>query len=215
MPDGIYITPTKFVSFAESKRNLSSLKQEIASRSAAWDFSGLVGLLPDPDPILRKRGDGVEILEELTGDGHLLSVMQGRKLGSLKQEFTFEPGVDEDGKKTSQSEQLCKDFTRDMAKLKNRDLISSILDAPYYGMTPIELTFEPGAYLQLRKLEAKPVRWFGFDEDNEPRFRSLEEAEEGEKLPWGKFVFARHFPTYDNPYVLRQDCDYLYHPPRW
>ncbi len=203
MAKGIYITPEKFVSFEEA-RNLSSLKQEIASRSAAYDFTELVGLLPDPDPILAKRGDGVEILETLSSDPHLISVMQSRKLGVLKQEFKFDPGVDESDKPTSQSEALCQDFKKDMAELGSRDLISSILDAPYYGMTPIELTFEPvEGRLRLKKLEAKPVRWFGFDTDNEPRFRSLDEPEDGDKLPWGKFVFARHFPTYDNPYGLR------------
>ena len=203
MASGIYITPTQFVSFAET-RNTASLKQEIASRSAAWDYSGLVGLLPDPDPILKKRGDGVEILESLTGDGHLISVMQSRKLGVMKQEFKFEAGLDDDGNTTSQSEQLCLDFNRDMKELRSRDLISSILDAPYYGMSPVELTFAPGVgRLRLVKAEAKPVRWFGFNETNEPRFRSLDEATDGEALPWGKFVLARHFPTYDNPYGLR------------
>ncbi len=201
MVDGLYITPNKFISFEEL--NTSSLKQEIASRSAAWDFSGIIGLLPDPDPILQKLGNGVEVLQELTADGHLTSIMQSRKLGTLKQEFVFNPGTDENEETTSQSEQLCKDFNRDLASIKTRDLVSSILDTPFYGMTPIELTFEPGSYLHLKKIEAKPVRWFGFDEKNEPRFRSIEESEEGEKLPWGKFVFARHFPTYDNPYGLR------------
>lgn len=203
MTNGIYITPSKFVSFQEA-RNLSSLKQEIASRSAAYDFTELIGLLPDPDPVLAKRGDGVEILESLTADPHLISVMQSRKLGVLKQEFKWTPGVGEDDKPTSQSEALCADLKRDLARIGMRDLISSILDAPYYGMTPVELTFEPvQGRLKLRKLEAKPVRWFGFDAENEPRFKSMENEEEGEKLPWGKFVFARHFPTYDNPYGLR------------
>lgn len=201
MPNGLYISPSKFISFDEMKT--ASLKQEIASRSAAWDFSGVIGLLPDPDPILQKLGNGVEILQELTADGHLTSIMQSRRLGTLKQEFKFEPGVDEDDQTTSQSEQLCQDFNRDMAAIKGRDLVSSILDAPFYGMTPIELTYEPGSHIHLKKVEAKPVRWFGFDDKNNPCFKSLDQPDEGEKLPWGKFVFARHFPTYDNPYGLR------------
>lgn len=202
MSRGIWVSPTKFVDFSEIDR--SSLQQELASRSAAWDFSGLVGLLPDPDPILRKRGDGVEVLEELTGDGHLISAMQQRRLGVLKKEFKFEAGTDESGKTTSQSEQLCQDFNRDFNALKPRELLSSILNAPFYGMTPVELTFTPGdSRLILTKAEAKPVRWFGFNEQNELRFRSLEEQEDGEKVPWGKVVLARHFPEYDNPYGLR------------
>jgi SPP1 gp7 family putative phage head morphogenesis protein len=204
MTKGIYVSPNTFLSFEEMNTKNASLKQEIASRGAAYDFTELVGLLPDPDPILQKRGDGVEILEQLTGDGHLISVMQSRKMGTLKQEFKWEPGVDEDGKPSSQSEQLCKDFQREFKEVKHHDLISSILDAPYYGMTPIELSYEPGdGHIKLKNAVAKPVRWFGYDEENEPRFKSLDQPDDGEELPWGKFVFARHFPTYDNPYGLR------------
>lgn len=202
MSKGIWVSPTKFVSFAEISS--SSLQHELASRSAAYDFSPLFGLLPDPDPVLRKRGDGVEILEELTADGHLLSVMQQRRIGTLKKEFRFEPGSGPDGEVSSQAEQLAQDFNRDFSELKSRDLVSAILNAPYYGMTPVELTFAPGdGRLRLARAAAKPVRWFGFDDENEPRFRSLANPEEGEELPWGKFVFARHFPEYDNPYGIR------------
>jgi phage gp29-like protein len=48
-----------------------------------------------------------------------------------------------------------------------------------------------------------PNRWFGFDQENNPRFRSLANQTEGDEIPWGKMVFARHFPTYDNPFGLR------------
>lgn len=202
MEKGIWVSPSRYVSFSDMKT--SSLQNELATRSAAWDFSELIGLLPDPDPVLRKRGDGAEILDELTSDGHLLSVMLQRKSGVLKKEFKFEPGTDEDGKKSSQSEQLCDDFNRDLQSLKPRDLTASILNAPYYGMTPVELTFAPGeGRLRLAKAEAKPVRWFGFDEKNELRFRSQDEPDEGEKIPWGKVVLARHLPDYDNPYGVR------------
>ncbi len=205
MPSGIYINPTSFVSFDEMAVNRGALSKAIASRDAAFDFSEITGLLPDPDPVLRKRGDGVEILEQLTADAHLMSVVQSRKLGVLRQEFKFEPGVAKEGEKpSSQAEQLAADFSADLKAIGMRDLLSSILDAPYYGMTPIELTFAPTeGRLKLAKAEGKPVRWFGFDADNNPRFKSLEKEEEGEELPWGKFVFVRHFPTYDNPYGLR------------
>ena len=200
MADGIWINEHKYLSFAEAA-NTSKLKNEIASRSAAWDFADIVGLLPDPDPVLEKMGEGPEILKSLMADGHLRSIVQTRKLGVLRKKFTFEPGILEGDKKpTSQAEQLCQDLNRDFNDLKPRNLLSQILDAPLYGFTPIELTFEPGAHLMLKKAEAKPNRWFGFGSDNEMRFKSQKEEEEGEKLPYGKFVVAQHFPTYDNPY---------------
>ncbi len=203
MSQGIYVNPNTFVSFEEMS-NVKSLKREIASRSSAWDFSEYVGLLPDPDPILQKRGDGDEILESLTSDGHLLSVMQGRRLGTLKREIRWEPGAIEGEAPSSQAEQLCKDFVSDLKRIKMYDLLSSLLNAPYYGMAPVEIFWEvDGGRLRIKDLQAKPARWFGFDDKNLPRFKSIDKPDEGDQLPWGKFVFARHFPTYDNPYGLR------------
>jgi phage gp29-like protein len=68
----------------------------------------------------------------------------------------------------------------------------------------VEILWASGdSSLRIADLIGKPVRWFGFDTDNHPRFRSAGNPWLGEELPFGKFVFARHFPTYDNPYGLR------------
>ncbi len=203
MADGLWITPDRYMEFGEEAVNRKSLAREIASRSEAWDFTELIGLLPDPDPILTKRGDGAEILDSLTSDGHVLSVIQTRKVGTMKREWRFDPGKEND-KPTPASEKLCEMLLADLEKISMFDLISSLLDAPYYGMTPVELLWQPGeGGIRLQDLRPLPHRWFGFGSDNKPRFKSLAEPDDGEELPWGKFVFARHFPTYDNPYGLR------------
>lgn len=198
---GLWVSPTKFIDFAAPKR--SSLTQEVASRSLAWDYSAMIGLLPDPDPVLRKRGDGAEILEELTSDAKVLTAIQTRKLGSLKREYEFNPGSI-DGQTDARAEQLCKDLSADLEDVGMYDLLSGLLDAPYYGMTPAELFWEPkDGSIHLTKVRVLPSRWFGFDQENNPRFRSLANQTEGDEIPWGKMVFARHFPTYDNPFGLR------------
>jgi phage gp29-like protein len=201
MSSGLWVSPSKYIDFASPKR--SSLTREIASRSLAWDYSAMVGLLPDPDPILRKRGDGAEILEELTADAKVLTAIQTRKLGSLKREYEFNAGTIE-GETDDRSEQLCKDLTADLEDVGMYDLLSGLLDAPYYGMTPVELFWEPrDGSIHLAKMRVLPNRWFGFDQENAPRFRSMANQTDGEEIPWGKMVFARHFPTYDNPFGLR------------
>lgn len=198
---GLWVSPTKYIDFASPKR--SSLTQEVASRSLAWDYSAMIGLLPDPDPVLRKRGDGAEILEELTSDAKVLTAIQTRKLGSLKREYEFNPGSI-DGQTDARAEQLCKDLSADLEDVGMYDLLSGLLDAPYYGMTPAELFWEPkDGSIHLAKVRVLPSRWFGFDQENNPRFRSLANQTEGDEIPWGKMVFARHFPTYDNPFGLR------------
>ncbi|MDH3975520.1 MAG: DUF935 domain-containing protein [Deltaproteobacteria bacterium] len=203
MKQGIYINPHDFVELGElsNKRELSC---EIASRSKAWDWTDLTGLLPDPDPILQKMGQGVEVLESLTSDGHLCGVIQQRKLGSLKKEYRWEPGTVGDDEPTEQAKKLCEALREDMKGIDVYNLLSAMLDTPYYGMSPFELIWEPdSSRIKLKDVRALPCRWFGFDAENEIRFKSLDQPEEGEEIPYGKAVIARHFPTYDNPYGLR------------
>jgi phage gp29-like protein len=193
--------------FSDTTPDRERLQDEIATRQAAYDWSGFMGLLPDPDPILRKLGDGSEILEGLTADGHLISVIQQRKLGTLKKEFRWEPGLAPGEKKASrQSTKLAGDLTADLENVDLYNLISALLDAPLYGNTPVEIKWQPakdGSRLAIKDLEAKPSRWFSFNEYNEPRFVSMQNAWDGTELPFGKFVLAKHFPTYDNPFGLR------------
>ena len=200
---GLWISPDQFVNFAEIDRQ--ALSGELATRAASWDYAGMMGMLPDPDPVLRKLPDGgVQALEELTGDGHLISVIQSRKLGTLKKEYRFEPGSLGGEKPAAAAVKLCADLTRDLERVDLYNLVSGILDAPYYGMSPVELLWAAGeGRVRLADLVVKPCRWFIFDEENRPRFRDQGNPWGGLELPFGKFVFARHFPTYDNPYGLR------------
>ncbi|WP_051284375.1 DUF935 domain-containing protein [Desulforegula conservatrix] len=202
----------KITAFSEAEKiDRSRLSEEIASRPHAWDWSGSLGLLPDPDPVLRKLETGDEILESLTADGHLISVIQSRKAKTISREFKFEPGRVEGEKPGPQAEKLLSDFKADLERIDLDILISGILDAPLYGMTPIEIIWDTGnspfqrgaGGLRITNLKCLPARWFGFDDENNPRFKSIYNQWMGEEIPFGKFVFARHYPTYDNPYGLR------------
>lgn len=200
---GLWITPDRYHDFAEIDRQ--ALSGELATRAAAWDYAGMMGMLPDPDPVLRKLPDGgVQALEELTADGHLISVIQSRKLGTLKKEFRFDPGSLVGEKPSAAANKLCGDLVRDLERVDLYNLVSGVLDAPYYGLSPVEISWQPAqGRLQIADLAVKPARWFIFGEENQPRFRSQDNPWGGTELPFGKFVFARHFPTYDNPYGLR------------
>jgi len=202
MSKGIWVSPDKFIEFAETV-DRAALQQEMASRTTAWDFSSLLGLLPDPDQVLRQRGDGPEVLEGLLADAHVTSVVQTRKLGTLRREFRWRAGSVNDEDPSPEAEKLRRDLAEDLERVDLYHLVSEILDAPYYGYTPVEIMWRPeGDRLRIADLIAKPRRWFGFDTANQPRFIAAGNPE-GEELPFGKVVFARHFPTYDNPYGLR------------
>jgi phage gp29-like protein len=201
---GLWLTENQYVDFAETP-DRAALTGELATRGNAMEWLDLMGMLPDPDPVLRKLDDGgVKVFEGLLADGHLISVVQSRKLGTLKKEFRFEPGSLKGEEPSAAAVKLRDDLVEDLENVDLYNLVSSILDAPLYGMSPVEILWASGdARLRIADLIGKPVRWFGFDTDNHPRFRSAGNPWQGEDLPFGKFVFARHFPTYDNPYGLR------------
>lgn len=186
------------------KLDREAVTEEIASRDKAWDWTGSLGLLPDPDPVLAKLEAGDEILESLTSDPHLISVIQSRKAKTISREFRFEAGRKEGEKPSPQAEKLLTAFLEDLERIDLDILISGILDAPMYGMTPIEIIWESASgMIRIKNLKCLPARWFGFDDSNNPKFKTIYNQWEGEPLPFGKFVFARHYPTYDNPYGLR------------
>ena len=201
---GIWVSENQYMDFSETI-DKTAIMDDIAVRSRAWDWGGFFGLMPDPDPVLRKLADGgVSVLESLTADGHLCSVIQSRKLGTLKKEFKWGPGTVKDEKPSAAAQKLADEFTADLENIDTYNLLSGILDAPYYGMAPVEISWRAAAgKLSIGDILTKPSRWFGFDEDNVPKFISTDNPWDGEALPFGKFVFARHFPTYDNPYGLR------------
>lgn len=202
MSKGIWVSPDKFIEFSETV-DRAALQQEMASRATAWDFSSLMGLLPDPDPVLRRQGDGVQVLEGLMADAHVTSVVQTRKLGTLRRGFRFKAGSIHDEEPTAEAERLRRDLLEDLERVDLYNLISEILDAPYYGFTPVEILWRADrGRLRIADLVAKPRKWFGFDNENRARFVAIDNPE-GELPPFAKFVFARHFPTYENPYGLR------------
>jgi len=190
-------------------RKNNDLFEEIATRETSYEFIQFIGLLPDPDPILMKLSDsGHSIFKNLLSDSQVLSCIQSRKLAVLKKEFKIKPGVHKDEEKPSeQSVNLCNDFVDDifsMGKKKIHDLIAQIMDAPFFGFTPCELIFKPEkGKIRVKEIRALPNHWFGFDDENKPRFISLDNPWEGELLPQYKFVFASHFPDFENPYGLR------------
>ncbi len=172
--------------------------KDIAIYSRSIDVDEMLVMLPDPDPVLKKYGEGVEVLERLTSDERVISAIQQRKLGTLKKEFMIE-AVDDKALRVKE------EFEKDIERIDIENVINGMLDAVFYGFSPCELVWsaEDGNLLRLKDIKVLPVRWFAFNSDREPVFLTQNNPEEGEPLPVGKFVFVRHFPTYDNPYGLR------------
>ncbi|WP_291325267.1 DUF935 family protein [Desulfovibrio sp. UCD-KL4C] len=202
---GLFDSKGNFISF-EAARASVQLGTEFATSSRAWGFDPATwfGLMPDPDPILRKRGDDATILDELVGDDEVSTALEKRILRTQnKSNFTFNPGHAEGEEPTESSIAICKQLENDLARIPLRDLFGEILETPFFGPTFSELMWSPSnGYYRLEAIITKPRDWFGFNGNRQPVFRSVESAE-GELLPQHKFLMTRHRSSYTNPYGVR------------
>ena len=209
MASGIWLSNNEYIDFFAAPSG-QELLGELATRAGAI-VNEWMGLLPDPDPVLRKSGDGFAALEALAADYKVMSCMQTRKLTTLgRSAYDFSPGCLKGDKPTPGAVALCNALKRDLERVDLYNLMSEVLDAPYFGLTVAEQLFRrDGIALRLTNIVPKPVEWFAFDTQNRLRFigadglAQWEEDAPGILPPYGRFVMARHFPTYRNPYGLR------------
>ena len=178
-----------------------ALATEFATFTTATGSSSEI--LPDPDPVLRKRGDDAKVLDALAADDQVTMAMQLRKRKvTNKGDYDYSPGQPEKGvSATKKAVDLCKGLTMDLAGIKLKNTFNGALDANFWGYSVIELFWAvDGGRMRLVGMEQKPREWFGFSEGGKLFF-----YENGQKkdVPWGKFLIIRHEPTYKNPYGLR------------
>lgn len=206
MADGLYLADGTFRPFS-----IESLTTELATRQNAGLFLGDVGgwlmQLPDPDPVLRKRGEDAEVLTELVADDQVTAAMLARKYRVLNcPHYSFRAGAPDGEKPDARATRIYERLVADLERTNMRVLISGILDAPFYGMVPLELIWEfTAGWWHLKDIKPRPYHWFAFDPKNTPIFRGAYgwASADPKLLEPGKFVIAVHQPTYDNPYGLR------------
>lgn len=206
MADGLFLPDGTFHPFSAAE-----LSTELATRSNAGvlfgELEGWLSTLPDPDPVLRKRGDDAAILRELSADEQVTTAMLSRKNRVLNcPHFAFRAGSPEGETPTPQAEDLHRRFMTDLERTNLRAIISGMLDAPYYGFTPLELVWRfSGDWWHLVDIVPKPFHWFRFGSRNNPVFVGEYGlfCADPRPLPPGKFVFVTHHASYDNPYGLR------------
>lgn len=189
---GLYISPTKFVSFAE--RDKRRLTDEIASRgNTVWGFGSFFGMLPNPDPILKAAGMDIRAYRDLRVDPLVGSAIRRRK-SAVK---ALERGFNEGDTDTP----VC-EFLKEMMAAWDMDaIIGGLLDAPLFGWQPAELMWvKDNGRFTVSNIVAKPPEWFHFDTDNQLRFRGKNGPSEGILPPDYKFICPTQDATYDNPY---------------
>lgn len=106
MADGLFMPDGSFVPFSAA-----DLGTELATRQNAGVFfgelDGWLSTLPDPDPVLRKRGDDAEVLRELSADDQVTTAMLSRKNRVLNcPHFSLRAGAPEGEQPTPEAEEL-------------------------------------------------------------------------------------------------------------
>lgn len=202
---GLYMEDGSFMPFQRE-----DLISEIANRQNALSFSSAssawFGQLPDPDPILRRMGEDSKILEDLLADDQVITAITGRKNRVLNApEYGYNMASLDGAEPDAKQKLIYEKFTQDLERLKLRSLISSILDAPFFGMTPLEIIWESlNGWWHIKEIHARPYYWFAYNDRNTPFFKGEGNLNaEQTPLPAGKFIMVNHSATYDNPYGVR------------
>ena len=170
------------------------LSGEIVTRKRRNIFSTIWKTLPNPDPVLKKLGQNIEIYRELLSEGQVGTCVKSRKAGVTKLNW----GISR-GKARNKQVEIIEDRLK---KIKILKVIKEILDAPLFGFQPLEVLWtDIDGYWLPAEVKGKPVEWFCFGEEkNDLRFKSSESYWEGEELPEKKFLCPAQDASYNNPY---------------
>lgn len=178
-----------------------ALSSELATFTSATGSSPAI--MPDPDPVLQKRGDDARVLAALAADDQVTMAIQLRKRKvQTKGDYDYSPGQPDKGKEPDKRAVTLRDeLTGDLAAVKLKNVFNGVLDANWYGYSVFELYWRPeGNRLRLADIVEKPREWFGFDGDGRLFFKANGQQQ---TPPYGKLLLVRHEPTYQNPYGLR------------
>lgn len=188
---GLWVSPTQFVSFAEAKRN-PTLNRHIATRARS-EAGGFGAHLPNPDAILKAQGKDINVYRDLRSSALVGGNIRRRKAAVL----SLERGLKR-GDAPPKVERFINGW---LADLDLDRILRELLDAPLFGYQPVELMWQPiGRHLVPQDLLGKPAEWFFYDQHNTLRFRAKDAGPDGQACDPQRFIVARQDATYANPY---------------
>jgi phage gp29-like protein len=171
---------------------MNNLTKELATALAKGETIVSAGLLPNPDTVLRQRGEAKSTYDKVMNDPRVIATMGSRKAGIKKLLWEVKSSGDD----------AAREFAAEwLSGLDLNYIFSKILDAPQYGMQPLEVMWRhDGRKLVPESVVDKPFDWFGFhNETGELRFK-VRGKPEGIAVPDKKILLPRYEHSYDNPY---------------
>jgi phage gp29-like protein len=197
MSTGIYVSPTEFVSFAQRGQPLAGgLASQMATRSAAGDLSGLFGLLPNPDPVLKSMGKDIAVYRNLLADPLVMGARRRRAAAVM----SMERGFDQEASSAT-PKRVIKALERMLSGWDLQRIVRQLMDGAFFGYRVSELMWGSRDGL-VRPLDvvAKPSEWFGFDpDDGRLKFKPLGSIK-GQDVPDRKFLVVGKMRSWENPY---------------
>lgn len=156
MSRGIWVSETEFVRFSE-KTDIESLTTHMATRVRAGDMSGVFGILPNPDPILRRQGRQIQVYRELSADTMVKSGMRRRRSAVVGMEHGFD-------RETTAPRRVVRNLEAILADLPIRRAVRELVSGAFYGYAVAEVIWGyVGGMLVPVDVVVKPAEWFGFD----------------------------------------------------
>jgi len=187
----------KPLEFQERFRSRRPVRNDPYTRETSWDTQYMDSILPDPDVILEKLGlSADEAYRNIEADGHLTSVKDSLLSSVKKLEWDV---VTDKG-----SERAAREIKAILEDFDMNQFYSDVFRAKGWGMSPIGVTWDSnGSIIFPNKLEAKPVRYFEYNNANELRFLSKGHMGIGEPIKPMTLLVARNEPDFDNPYGVK------------
>ncbi len=169
---------------------MKSLTKELISRGGSVSFFKHLGMLPNPDKILRNKG--YDAVRNLTNDPHVRSCIQSRKAGVLSLETQL--------RQDNSDNTVYKFVKKALKTLDIQSIIRNILDAPLYGFQVLEIIWNKNqSGYWPNKVIARKQEFFELGGDGNMYYKSPAGLQ-NQLLPEYKFLVAIYEKSAAKPY---------------
>ena len=193
------------------------LSAQVADRRSDPRFYAGLGVLPNPDPILRKLNQADSVYDAIASDAHVMGELRSIRAGILGYQLRIVDGVDgEPAGKEKQAFELGQWWFENCTPqnmMTWQDCIWNMATAVFHGRKVHELVWEQvGSHLLPTGVIDLPSRRTTFDLDNKMRLLTKDEPVNGIEMDPYKFVLTRHMPSAENPFgiALFSSCYWPY-----
>ena len=181
-----------YVEFAS--RSLEGyLTREIATGNTLRAWGSLYTALPNPDPVLRRTGQSITILDEIRREVHVAACSESREAAVTKKKWAIE--------RADAAPRAAETLEAAFKELPVRHIVRELCEAWGYGYQISEIIWErQGDLLLPLEVSGKPRPWFTFGKDGALRILNSPGDQTGIPVEPYKFLITRHRASYENPY---------------